>query len=137
MHTLLGRRLVTPTIQSQGGLTSIAAPQVAGALHSVPLNAHQKGDALLFHGCSQEAATNIQTEGLQLRFAAHGMLGQGLYGAPDPNKSRDYCKGGANGNFMFICRFNLSDARHAGLASVASTPLPALSATSGNARLPA
>ncbi len=86
----------------------------AGALHFEPFNAHQKGDALLFHGCSQEAATNIQTEGLQLRFAAHGMLGQGLYGAPDPNKSRGYCKGGANGNFMFICRFNLSDARHAG-----------------------
>lgn len=85
-------------------------------LHRKPLDAYQQqGDALLFHGCSQEAATNIQAEGLKLRFAANGMLGKGLYGAPDPRKSRAYCKGGSNGLFMFICRFNLSPtAQYAG-----------------------
>ena len=65
------------------------------------------GDTLLFHGCSQEAATNIQADGLKLSFAAQGMLGTGLYGAPDPRKSLQYCRGGGQGKFMFICRFNL------------------------------
>merc|ERR1719453_2872190 len=50
-----------------------------------PLSALQaQGDTLLFHGCSQEAATNIQAEGLKIAYAAAGMLGRGLYGATDP-----------------------------------------------------
>ena len=64
--------------------------------------------------CPEQAGLNIQAEGLKIQFAANGMLGRGLYGAPDPNKSRAYCKGGANGNFMFICRYNLAGAQHAG-----------------------
>ena len=40
------------------------------------------------------------------------MLGRGLYGAPDPRKSLGYCR--SPDKFMFICRFNLSNARHAG-----------------------
>ena len=41
------------------------------------------------------------------------MLGRGLYGAPDPRKSLQYCRS-AN-KFMFICRYNLaSPAQHAG-----------------------
>lgn len=71
-------------------------------------------DTLLFHGCSQEAATNIQAAGLKLAFAASGMLGKGLYGAPDPRKSVGYCKAVTQGRFMFICRFNLSHSQHAG-----------------------
>ena len=42
-----------------------------------------------------------------------GMLGLGLYGAPDPRKSLNYC-GKSRNKFMFICRFNLSGAQHAG-----------------------
>ena len=52
-----------------------------------------------------------------MQFAANGMLGKGIYGAPDPRKSVKYCSKSANGNgrFMFICRFNLSPpAQHAG-----------------------
>ena len=43
-----------------------------------PLRAHHAGDTLLFHGCPQESAPNIQAEGLLLGFASSGMLGQGL-----------------------------------------------------------
>ena len=71
-------------------------------------------DTLLFHGCPEVAATNIQAEGLKMNFAKSGMLGQGLYGAPDPRKSVKYCKNSQNGNFLFLCRFNLSHAKHAG-----------------------
>ena len=74
----------------------------------------QRADTLLFHGCPQVAATNIQAEGLTLAFAGTGMLGRGLYGAPDPRKSVQFCGNSPNGRFMFICRFNLSSARHAG-----------------------
>ena len=41
------------------------------------------------------------------------MLGAGLYGAPDPRKSVTYCRGSL-GDFIFICRFNISQATHAG-----------------------
>ena len=47
-----------------------------------------------------------------MQYAANGMLGRGLYGAPDPRKSYNYCK--SQNKFMFICRFNLSGAKHAG-----------------------
>lgn len=79
-----------------------------------PLEAHRRGgDTLLFHGCSQEAASNIQATGLLLSYAANGMLGKGLYGAPDPRKSLNYCKSAER--FIFVCRFNLSgNTRHAG-----------------------
>lgn len=77
-----------------------------------------RADTLVFHGCPQVAATNIQAQGLTLEFAANGMLGKGLYGAPDPRKSVGYCHkpnaDNPNGDFMFICRFNLSGASHAG-----------------------
>ena len=74
----------------------------------------EPGDTLLFHGCSQEAATNVMATGLLLNFAAQGMLGKGLYGAPDPRKSQQYCKS-AN-KFMFVCRYtySLAGAQHAG-----------------------
>ena len=72
----------------------------------------RKGDTLLFHGLSQEAAANVQATGLLLRFAANGMLGRGLYGAPDPRKAFNFCR--SDNKFMFICRYNLSSARHAG-----------------------
>ena len=80
--------------------------------------ASKSGDTLLFHGCSQMSATNIQATGLSISFAAQGMLGKGLYGAPDPRKSLQYCNRGMqasqHGNFMFICRFNLTQAQFAG-----------------------
>jgi len=85
----------------------------AGSFDIDPLQAHTRGgDTLLLHGCSQEAATNVMATGLLLSFAAHGMLGRGLYGAPDPRKSVQCCKS-AN-KFMFICRYNLAGAQHAG-----------------------
>jgi len=87
----------------------------AGGVQADPLDAHRQGvDAFLFHGCPQVAAPNIEAEGLRLSFAAHGMLGRGLYGAPDPRKSKGYAHDNQNGTFMFICRFNLSTAKHAG-----------------------
>ena len=73
-----------------------------------------KSDSYLFHGCAQASATNIQADGLRMGFAANGMLGRGLYGAPDPRKSLQYCKNSENGKFMFVCRFNLSAAKRAG-----------------------
>jgi hypothetical protein len=57
-------------------------------------------------------AANIQATGLQVRFASEGMLGKGLYGAPDPRKSYSYIRG--QFKFMLVCRFNLSSAKHAG-----------------------
>jgi len=86
----------------------------SGNFYINPFEAFQKGgDTLLFHGLPQEAATNVQATGLLLSYAANGMLGRGLYGAPDPRKSLQYCRS-AN-KFMFICRYNLaSPARHAG-----------------------
>ena len=73
-----------------------------------------KADSYLFHGCSQAAATNVQADGLRIAFAANGMLGRGLYGAPDPRKSLQYCKNSEHGKFMFVCRFHLKEAKHAG-----------------------
>jgi len=72
-------------------------------------------DRLLFHGCAQESATNIQHTGLLMQFAgsAHGSnLGHGLYGAPDPRKSIGYCSG-KHGKFMFLGIFNLDGAKSA------------------------
>ena len=45
-----------------------------------------------------------------MKFAGAGMLGHGLYGAPDPRKSLQYChlRDTDPMNFMFICRFNLA-----------------------------
>ena len=89
----------------------------AGGFEINPLKAGlQHADSLLFHGCAPDAASNIQAEGLLLKFMGkHGlMLGPGLYGAPDPRKSATYAKDLGFGKFLFICRFNLSNAKHAG-----------------------
>ena len=83
------------------------------SFHINPMEAHQRHcDTLLFHGCPDAVAANIQATGLLLSHAGNGMLGRGLYGAPDPRKSLQYCR--TQDKFMFICRFNLSNARHAG-----------------------
>ena len=87
----------------------------AGDFNADPLQAHRAGsDSLLFHGCPEQSVANIQADGLSLKFAAAGMLGSGLYGAPDPRKSKTYCRNSPNGQFMFICRYNLQGAEHAG-----------------------
>ena len=92
---------------------TLSAFQSAASFHIRPLEAHRRhGDSLLFHGCPQDVAANIQATGLLLSFAANGMLGRGLYGAPDPRKSLSYCR--SPEKFMLICRFNLSGALHAG-----------------------
>lgn len=83
-------------------------------LHMHPLKAHRSGDTFLFHGCPQQSATNVQADGLRIGYASNGMLGRGLYGAPDPRKSLQYCKDSPNGKFMFVCRFHLKEAKHAG-----------------------
>ena len=73
------------------------------------------GDTVLFHGTNEASVANIQATGRpSMEFSAKGMLGKGIYGAPDPRKSVNYCKTNRNGRFMFICRFNLSQAQHAG-----------------------
>ena len=79
-----------------------------------PQRAHRKGDSFLFHGCPDLAVANIQSDGLRMQFASSGMLGRGLYGAPDPRKSFSYCRRSRHGAFVFICRFNLTTAEHAG-----------------------
>jgi len=84
------------------------------AADTSPVRAHRKGDGLLFHGCPEAAVANIQSDGLRMRFASSGMLGRGLYGAPDPRKSYSYCRGSRHGAFVFLCRFNLTTAEHAG-----------------------
>ena len=92
---------------------SLSEFQSSGSFYIDPLMAHRrKGDTLLWHGCPQVAAANIQATGLLISFAADGMLGRGLYGAPDPRKSLNYCR--SQDKFMFLCRFNLSNAKHAG-----------------------
>ena len=48
--------------------------------------------------------------GLLLSFAAQGMLGKGLYGAPDPQVAAVL----ANRPTKFICRYSLAGAQHAG-----------------------
>ena len=59
-----------------------------GVLEHDPIKAHEAGaDSFLFHGTKEELVPNIQAEGLSMQFASPGMLGQGLYGAPDPRKS--------------------------------------------------
>ena len=94
-------------------------------LYSDPIAAIRAGgDAFLFHGSPGANTGNIQAEGLSMSHAnQQGMLGRGLYGAPDPRKSAHYSNsrqpiGTTNECFMFVCRFNLSDdqpgpARHA------------------------
>ena len=96
---------------------SLKAFVKAGSYEADPMGAHHgKADTLLFHGCPQRAVPNIEAEGLSLKYASNGMLGKGLYGAPDPRKSFQYVGKDKNpdGNFMCICRFNLSEAQHAG-----------------------
>ena len=51
-------------------------------------------------------------EGLSMRSANDGMLGRGIYGAPDPRKSA-LCGQQRNGTFFLVCRFNLSGAEYA------------------------
>ena len=91
----------------------------ANSFHISPLDAHRgRGDTLLFHGCPKDVALDIQTKGLVTPGTdgvgvRHGsMLGRGIYGAPDPRKSIHYST--SEEKYMFICRFNLSSARHAG-----------------------
>ena len=51
--------------------------------------------------------------GLLLSFAAQGMLGKGLYGAPDPRSRSSNANIGQH-KFMFVCRYSLAGAQHAG-----------------------
>ena len=91
----------------------------ASGFHINPLRAgKQHLDTLLFHGCHESVAPNIQATGLLtpgqagVNFAHGSMLGNGIYGAPDPRKSAGYCNSARK--FMFVCRFNLSGATRAG-----------------------
>jgi hypothetical protein len=74
--------------------------------HEYPSAFGQDCDLFLFHGSASGNMGNIHSEGLKGTMpAAHGtMLGNGVYGAPDPRKSWLYC-GGQHGNFMIVCRF--------------------------------
>ena len=90
-----------------------------------PLKAHpKKCDTLLFHGTSEEAVPSIQADGRPLmKYSKSGMLGKGIYGAPDPRKSAQFCQHAKNGKFMFICRYNLSNAMHAGPSTSHKNPV--------------
>ena len=85
----------------------------ASSFHINALQAHKSSDSFLFHGCPEASATNIQADGLKMSFAANGMLGRGLYGAPDPRKSEQFCKHSVNGKFMFVCRACLRECERA------------------------
>ena len=100
---------------SAGSLGSNADPVPT----AYPYSQYQT-DALLFHGTTEANAANIMAEGLQLRFAKGGVLGAGIYGAPNPQKATQYCLTSQHGRFMFLCRFNTTGSSHqqnyAGLA---------------------
>ena len=112
-HNLTGcPQLQIESIVWTGNREMISKFQSAGNLWINPRQAHQQGgDSLLFHGCPQDVAANIQAAGLLLQHAGNGMLGRGLYFAPDPRKSSQYFR--QRGKFMFICRVNLSKAKYA------------------------
>lgn len=94
-------------------LDSISKVENENALRSfIPSHSN---DQLLFHGTSEDAVGNISTTGLTMKYAnPAGMLGSGIYGAPDPRKAEKYAKKTRNGRFIFICRFNLTGMSHAG-----------------------
>ena len=85
---------------SAGNLGGDADPPIA---HSY---SQCQTDALLFHGTNEANVANIMAGGLKLKFAKAGMLGAGIYGAPDPRKANQYVPAGQHGRFMFLCRFN-------------------------------
>ena len=73
-----------------------------------------KTDTFLFHGCNAYSAVSIQSSGLLLSYATNGNLNVGLYGAIDPRKSLTYCGGGANNNYMFLCRYRFDNTTRKG-----------------------
>ena len=87
---------------------TLSSFQSTGSFNINPLQAHQQHrDTLLFHGCRNASGPNIQADGLLLKYASGGLLGSGLYGAPDPRKSANYGERSSEEKFMFICRFRL------------------------------
>jgi hypothetical protein len=109
-----GRKLQIASAVKVENKAALHAFASAGGLTMNAMRAFRNSDTLLFHGCPQASATNIQADGMCMSFAASGMLGRGLYGAPDPRKSERYCKDSKDGKFMFVCRFNLMAAKRAG-----------------------
>lgn len=91
---------------SAGNLGGNADPPIA---HSY---SQCQTDALLFHGTNEANVANIMAGGLKLKFAKAGMLGAGIYGAPDPRKANQYVPAGQHGRFMFLCRFNTTGGRN-------------------------
>ena len=98
---------------------------VAGTSHGAPPPAltdwqqaeRSKVGTFLFHGCPPAVSANIGIEGLLVRpKPTHGrLLKDGIYGAPSPQKAFKYTqeRGAAQDwHFMFLCRFNLKDAKH-------------------------
>ena len=117
-----GNRLQVAAITKISNTARMKAFASTDQFNLDPLQAHKHGDSFLFHGCGESSVANIQSEGLLLRFAGNGMLGKGLYGAPDPRKSLQYCdKGGStNGKLSGIVT---SSPKSAKIKSVsASTP---------------
>jgi len=97
---------------SSGGFTETPNH---GALVALGQDEH---DTLLFHGTKETCVPNIEAEGLSVQSArATGMLGKGIYGAPDPRKSQQYVDNRQGPFFMLLCRFNLQGAQHAGKAT--------------------
>ena len=106
-------RLSIQSIVKVENLETLSRFQSSGSFRINPIEAHRaKCDTLLFHGCPDAVAANIQAIGLSLQHAGNGMLGRGIYGAPDPRKSLGYSR--STDKFMFICRFNLFSSQHAG-----------------------
>ena len=93
----------------------------AGGLPPPPMldwqQAQQSGaGTFLFHGAPYHVGCNIMHEGLVVPDKpSHGaLLGKGIYGAPSPQKAYTYTTAGNNMNwhFLFVCRFNLNNAKH-------------------------
>ena len=108
-----GQQLRIQSVVKVENARTLGRFQSAGSFDNNPRTAHQQsGDTFLFHGTNSDVAANIQATGLLMQYSGNGMLGRGLYGAPDPRKSYTYCR--TPDKFMFICRFDLASAQHAG-----------------------
>ena len=100
------------TIAAFGAAAALGAAAAFDAVFGAYSYSQCQTDALLFHGTNEANVANIMAGGLKLKFAKAGMLGAGIYGAPDPRKATQYMPAGQHGRFMFLCRFNTTGSRN-------------------------
>jgi len=111
-----GERAIVEETFTRGQLVN--APNAVGLqllgakrIYNVQLTSQFRGSIYelpLFHGTSHDACLSIAKSGF--RMGVGGMLGGGIYFAPNPGKSSHYCDGH---KMMLLCRVNLSNSRYA------------------------